>query len=70
MNPKVPSVVESFKGLCGNLRSIPRIEPRSKRDIWEGESVLSLFIMMATMRHNAVMSGQARQVGVVPVRAT
>lgn len=72
MNPKVPSVVERFKerGSCGNLGSIPGIEPRSKRDIGEGESILSLFIMMTTMRHSAFISGQARQFGVVPVKAT
>lgn len=58
------------RGSCGNLGSIPGIEPRSKRDIGEGESILSLFIMMTTMRHSAVISGQARQFGVVPVKAT
>lgn len=58
------------RGLWGNLGSIPGIEPRSKRDIWEGESVLSLFITMATVRHKAVISGQARQFGVVSIKTT
>lgn len=46
------------------------IEPRSKRDTREGESILSLFIMMITVKHKAVISGQVRQFGVVPVKDT
>lgn len=72
VNPKVLRVVESIKkgGFGGNLGRNPGMEPGYKRDIWEGESVLFLFIMRLKMRHKAIIWSLVGQQGVVPVKAT